>query len=101
MLLSRRVATNEPELLELIADVLDISQDVTWAVDRNAGGAGLLIALLVNHGQKPRCKPCQPCARCEPHAGFERPPPRGTGRARCGRGRTATRLRRRTGVPIG
>jgi hypothetical protein len=41
--LSRRVPNNEPELLELIADVLDISQDVTWAIDLNAGGAALLI----------------------------------------------------------
>ncbi|MFC8096789.1 IS110 family transposase [Streptomyces sp. NPDC057301] len=53
IILSRRVPNSEPELLELIADVLNISQDVTWAVDLNAGGAaGLFIALLVNHGQK-------------------------------------------------
>ncbi|WP_327321696.1 IS110 family transposase [Streptomyces sp. NBC_01210] len=52
VVLSRRVTNNEPELLELIADVLDISDEVTWAVDLNAGGAGLLITLLVNHGQK-------------------------------------------------
>lgn len=51
-ILSRRVPNNEPELLELISDVLDISQDVTWAIDLNAGGAALLIALLVNHGQR-------------------------------------------------
>ncbi|MEE1811823.1 IS110 family transposase [Streptomyces sp. BE133] len=50
--LSRRVPNNEPELLELISDVLDISEDVTWAIDLNAGGAALLITLLVNHGQK-------------------------------------------------
>ncbi|MFF3519039.1 IS110 family transposase [Streptomyces sp. NPDC002573] len=50
--LSRRVANDEPELLELIKDVLAISEDVTWAIDLNAGGAALLIALLVNHGQK-------------------------------------------------
>ncbi|MFI6361074.1 IS110 family transposase, partial [Streptomyces sp. NPDC050743] len=50
--LSRRVPNNESELLELITDVLRISEDVTWAVDLNAGGAALLIALLVNHGQK-------------------------------------------------
>lgn len=50
--LSRRVPNNEAELLELIADVLDLSQDVTWAIDLNAGGAALLIALLVNHGQR-------------------------------------------------
>ncbi|MFF9217131.1 IS110 family RNA-guided transposase [Streptomyces viridosporus] len=50
--LSRRVANSEPELLQLISDVLALGQDVTWAIDLNAGGAALLIALLVNHGQK-------------------------------------------------
>ena len=50
--LSRRVPNNEPELLELIADVLAISQNMTWAIDLNAGGAALLITLLVNHDQK-------------------------------------------------
>ncbi|MFJ8391044.1 IS110 family transposase [Streptomyces sp. NPDC094438] len=52
VVLSRRVPNNEPELLELIGDVLDLGRNVTWAVDLNSGGAGLLIALLVNHGQK-------------------------------------------------
>ncbi|WP_406707848.1 IS110 family RNA-guided transposase [Streptomyces halobius] len=51
-MLSRRVPNSEPELLELIADVLSISREVTWAIDLNAGGAALLIALLVNHEQK-------------------------------------------------
>lgn len=39
--LSRRVPNNEPELLELIGDVLALAEDgpVTWAVDLNAGGA--------------------------------------------------------------
>ncbi len=50
--LSRRVPNNEPELLELIADVLAISQNMTWPIDLNAGGAALLITLLVNHDQK-------------------------------------------------
>ncbi|MFE1234628.1 IS110 family transposase, partial [Streptomyces sp. NPDC058745] len=52
--LSRRVPNNEPELLELIGDVLALAEDgpVTWAVDLNAGGGALLIALLVNHGQR-------------------------------------------------
>lgn len=53
-LLSRRVPNNEAELLELLGDVLGIADGgpVTWAVDLNAGGASLWIALLVNHGQK-------------------------------------------------
>lgn len=53
-LLSRRVPNNETELLELLGDVLELAEGdpVTWAVDLNAGGAALWIALLVNHGQK-------------------------------------------------
>ncbi|MEU3620472.1 IS110 family transposase [Streptomyces sp. NPDC006872] len=52
--LSRRVPNNEPELLELIGDVLALAEDspVTWAVDLNAGGGALLIALLASHGQR-------------------------------------------------
>ncbi|MFF2663000.1 IS110 family transposase [Kitasatospora sp. NPDC058032] len=53
-LLSRRVPNSEAELLELLGDVLGIADGdpVTWAVDLNAGGASLWIALLVGHGQK-------------------------------------------------
>ncbi|MFD4764507.1 IS110 family transposase [Streptomyces sp. NPDC058439] len=52
--LSRRVPNNEAELLELIGDVLALAEDepVTWAVDLNAGGGALLIALLTSHGQR-------------------------------------------------
>ncbi|ROQ98963.1 transposase [Streptomyces sp. 2132.2] len=52
--LSRRVPNNEPELLELIGDVLALAEDspVTWAVDLNVGGGALLIALLTSHGQR-------------------------------------------------
>ncbi|QUW84423.1 IS110 family transposase [Streptomyces mirabilis] len=54
IVLSRRVPNSEAELLELLGDVLDLAhgQPVTWAVDLNAGGAALWIALLVNHEQK-------------------------------------------------
>ncbi|MCC5481069.1 IS110 family transposase [Streptomyces barringtoniae] len=53
-LLSRRVPNNEPELLELLGDVLALADGapVTWAVDLNAGGAALWIALLTAHGQQ-------------------------------------------------
>lgn len=53
-LLSRRVANDEPELLELLRDVLDLAGggQVTWALDMTGGEPGLLIALLVNHGQE-------------------------------------------------
>lgn len=49
-LLSRRVANDEPELLELIGDVLDIANGgcVTWAMDMTGGEPALLIA----HGQE-------------------------------------------------
>ncbi|WP_343239728.1 IS110 family transposase [Streptomyces sp. SID9913] len=52
--LTRRVPNSETELLELIGDVLELAEGepVTWAVDLNAGGAALLIALLVSHEQK-------------------------------------------------
>ncbi|MFJ1699557.1 IS110 family transposase [Streptomyces sp. NPDC088252] len=52
--LSRRVPNNEDELLQLLGDVLDLADGgpVTWAVDLNAGGAALWIALLVDHGQR-------------------------------------------------
>ncbi len=50
-LLSRRVFNDEPDLLELIADVLALSEDALWAVDINHGGAALLIGLLLSHQQ--------------------------------------------------
>ncbi|KOG55752.1 hypothetical protein ADK75_10115 [Streptomyces virginiae] len=48
--LSRRVANDEAALLQLIADVLALSggEPVTWAIDLNAGGAALMIALLTD-----------------------------------------------------
>lgn len=54
MLLSRRVANDEPELLQLIADVLDRAdgRSVTWAMHMTGGEPTLLINLLVNHGQE-------------------------------------------------
>ncbi|GEC07978.1 hypothetical protein SSP24_56330 [Streptomyces spinoverrucosus] len=50
-LLSRRVANDEPELLELLADVLALGDQVTWGIDLADGGAALAIAILLNHGQ--------------------------------------------------
>ncbi|MFB7497731.1 IS110 family transposase [Streptomyces sp. NPDC056161] len=53
-LLSRRVANDEPELLELLTDVLGLAGEgqATWALDMTGGEPGLLITLLVNHGQE-------------------------------------------------
>ncbi|TDE08979.1 transposase, partial [Actinomadura sp. 6K520] len=50
-LLSRRVLNDEAVLLELIADVLELSPEALWAVDINHGGAALLIGLLISHDQ--------------------------------------------------
>ncbi|MFJ9908135.1 IS110 family transposase [Streptomyces sp. NPDC101152] len=52
--LSRRVANDESELLELICDVLDIAdgERVTWAMDMTGGEPALLIELLIAHGQE-------------------------------------------------
>lgn len=52
--LSRRVDNDETVLLQLIADVVELSKGdpVTWAIDLNAGGAALMIALLTDNGQQ-------------------------------------------------
>ncbi|WP_035841563.1 IS110 family RNA-guided transposase [Kitasatospora azatica] len=50
-LLSRRVANDELELLQLLADVLALGDQVTWGIDLADGGAALVIELLLNHGQ--------------------------------------------------
>ncbi|MDL4822176.1 IS110 family transposase [Actinomadura opuntiae] len=50
-LLSRRILNDEAALLELISDVLNLSEEVLWAVDLNHGGAALLIGLLLSHDQ--------------------------------------------------
>lgn len=52
--LSKRVPNDEHELLGLMSDVFALADGdpVTWAVDLNAGGAALLIALLTGHGQR-------------------------------------------------
>ncbi|WP_413805788.1 IS110 family transposase [Streptomyces sp. OE57] len=51
VLLSRRVVNDEPELLSLIGDVLELGEDVVWSVDVADGMACLLVNLLLNHGQ--------------------------------------------------
>lgn len=53
-LLSRRVANDETALLELISTVATMAGDgeVTWAIDLNAGGAALLITLLIAAEQR-------------------------------------------------
>jgi transposase len=50
-LLSRKVINDEPDLLELIDDVLALDNEALWAIDVNHGGAALLIALLLDRGQ--------------------------------------------------
>ncbi|MER6977454.1 IS110 family transposase [Streptomyces carpinensis] len=50
-LLSRRVANDETELLQLMADVLALGEVTAWGIDLADGGAALVIAILLNHGQ--------------------------------------------------
>lgn len=53
-LLSRRVANDEPDLIELIEAITALADggEVTWAIDLNHGGAALLITLLINAEQR-------------------------------------------------
>lgn len=53
-LLSQRVANDETALLELIEAVTALADggEVTWAIDLNAGGAALLITLLIAAEQR-------------------------------------------------
>ena len=53
-LLSRRVVNDEAALLELIAAVTTLADggEITWAIDLNAGGAALLITLLIAAEQR-------------------------------------------------
>ncbi len=50
-LLSRRVANDEPDLLQLLADVLAKGGEATWGIDLADGGAALAITILLNHDQ--------------------------------------------------
>lgn len=50
-LLSQKVANDETELLELIAEVNALGSEVLWAIDLNSGGGALLITVLLDHGQ--------------------------------------------------
>lgn len=43
-LLSRRVTHDEPEVLELLGDVLALGDEVIWGIDLADGGAALAIA---------------------------------------------------------
>lgn len=51
-LLSKKVANDEAELLDLTGDVNALGEDVLWAIDLNSGGGALLITLLLDHGQE-------------------------------------------------
>src|SRR5829696_4842598 len=51
-LLSRRVINDQPDLVALIDTVQDRVVDPVWAIDLAGGSASLLIALLVQHGQR-------------------------------------------------
>lgn len=75
-LLSRRVVNDEPELLQLLTDVLDLADKVIWAVDMADGGAALMIAPLVNHDQELLCIPGRAVNRAtDSYRGQGRPTP--------------------------
>lgn len=59
-LLSRRVANDEPELLELLTAVLALGDDATWGIDLADGGAALAITILLNHDQPCTTSPAGP-----------------------------------------
>ncbi|MFE9687376.1 transposase [Streptomyces sp. NPDC006285] len=56
---SRHAANDEPELLELIADVLDLRDEVTRGIDLADDGAALAITILFNHNQPVHCISCR------------------------------------------
>jgi transposase len=50
-LYSRRILNDEAELTQMLSDVTALGEVEAWAVDLNAGGAALLITLLLKAGQ--------------------------------------------------
>ncbi|WP_328792582.1 MULTISPECIES: transposase [unclassified Streptomyces] len=50
-LLSRRVANDEPEVLELLTDVLALGDEVALRIDLADGGTALAIAIRLSHDQ--------------------------------------------------
>jgi Transposase len=51
-LLSRRVINEQPDLVALIDTVQDRVVDPVWAIDLAGGSASLVIALLLERGQR-------------------------------------------------
>jgi hypothetical protein len=50
-LLSQRVLNDETELLTLLGNVLALGSETSWGIDLADGGAALVIAIVLNHGQ--------------------------------------------------
>ena len=77
--MSRRVANDETALLELIDAVSALADggEVTWAIDLNAGGAALLITLLIAAEQRLLYIPAAPSTTPRPAtAATARPTPK-------------------------
>jgi hypothetical protein len=51
-LLSRRVINDQPDLVALIDTIQDRVVDPVWAIDLAGGSASLVIALLLQRGQR-------------------------------------------------
>jgi len=49
---SCKIANDEAEILDAIAEALGLAEEVSWAVDINGTTASLLLALLAAHGQE-------------------------------------------------
>ncbi|MFC5668311.1 IS110 family transposase [Kitasatospora misakiensis] len=49
---SRKIDNDEPAILTAIGEILDLADQVHWAVDISGTSSALLLALLAAHGQK-------------------------------------------------
>lgn len=81
VLVSRRVANDEADILALLAQIADLGMDeVAWAVDLTTVEAALLLAMLGGHGQPVRYLPGKAVNHAA--AGY-----RGEGKTDCGHDR--------------
>lgn len=52
--MSKKILNGEDEILSGLAEILDLASKVNWAIDISSSPSSLLIALLIEHGQRPR-----------------------------------------------
>ncbi|MER6532149.1 IS110 family transposase [Streptomyces sp. NPDC001508] len=51
---NRKVINSESDILTAFGEVMDMADQVTWALDLIDGTAALLLGVMANHGQNPR-----------------------------------------------